>query len=409
MKMKQLPHANDQIGQSAQSSPLLSRIFSGSIGCIIYHVGFTPLEVVKVRQQAATTAAANVSSPIQSSPSPVKAFHRGRGLVMLNNGLKLPANAFPCLVAPQYRVSLKANNICARLFESVPVAHNTIQHSNSGIIRSLIYISRYEGRAGLYAGLRPTLLAAVPNTAIYFTAYDEITSWLRKNHAASTATANGNSSSDDDGFDARQKLYFPLVAGATARLFASVATAPIELIRIRQAASSNNSQNNGVLEEFLFVLRNQGPLGLYRGLSAMIIRDVPFSALYFLGLETFKSIMSESSQLGSWGVHHYRENGMKPPASVEVLQSFVSGAASGAIAVVLTTPFDLVKTRRQVASQREGVKQSTFGYMRQIVQEEGLFAGLWRGNVIRMIKVAPGTAIMISCYEFGKRFFEGVM
>mmetsp|Transcript_1381 Transcript_1381/g.2241 ORF Transcript_1381/g.2241 Transcript_1381/m.2241 type:complete len:407 (+) Transcript_1381:3-1223(+) len=406
MNTKQLPHINGQVGQSAPSSPLLSRILSGSIGCIIYHVGFTPLEVVKVRQQAA----ANVSSPIQSSPSPVKAFHRGRGLVMLNNGLKLPANAFPCLVAPQYRVSLKANNICARLFESVPVAHNTIQHSNSGIIRSLICISRYEGRAGLYAGLRPTLLAAVPNTAIYFTAYDEITSWLRKNHAASTATANSNSSSSsDDGFDAKQKVYFPLVAGATARLLASVTTAPIELIRIRQAVSSNNSQNNGILEEFLFVLRNQGPLGLYRGLSAMIIRDVPFSALYFLGLETFKSIMSESSQLGRWGVRYYRENGTKSPASVEVLQSFVSGAASGAIAVVLTTPFDLVKTRRQVASQREGVKQGTFGYMRQIVQEEGLFAGLWRGNVIRMIKVAPGTAVMISCYEFGKRFFEDVM
>jgi solute carrier family 25 protein 39/40 len=33
-------------------------------------------------------------------------------------------------------------------------------------------------------------------------------------------------------------------------------------------------------------------------------------------------------------------------------------------------------------------------------------AGLWRGNQARMLKVAPACAIMISCYEFGKRVLE---
>jgi hypothetical protein len=47
----------------------------------------------------------------------------------------------------------------------------------------------------------------------------------------------------------------------------------------------------------------------------------------------------------------------------------------------------------------------TFGYMQQIVQTEGL-AGLWKGNVTRMVKIAPACAIMISCYELGKRVFD---
>jgi hypothetical protein len=46
----------------------------------------------------------------------------------------------------------------------------------------------------------------------------------------------------------------------------------------------------------------------------------------------------------------------------------------------------------------------TFGHMRHIAQEEGI-VGLWKGNVTRILKVAPACAIMISCYEFGKRIF----
>jgi Mitochondrial carrier protein len=36
------------------------------------------------------------------------------------------------------------------------------------------------------------------------------------------------------------------------------------------------------------------------------------------------------------------------------------------------------------------------------VRQEGM-AGLWRGNQARMLKVAPQYAIMISCYEVGKK------
>ena len=53
-----------------------------------------------------------------------------------------------------------------------------------------------------------------------------------------------------------------------------------------------------------------------------------------------------------------------------------------------------------VATARPG---SVFVSMQAIYEAEGL-AGLWRGNQTRMIKVAPSCAIMITCYELGKRF-----
>ena len=43
--------------------------------------------------------------------------------------------------------------------------------------------------------------------------------------------------------------------------------------------------------------------------------------------------------------------------------------------------------------------------MQQFVQTEGV-AGLWKGNVMRMVKIAPACAIMIPCYELGKRVFD---
>ena len=305
------PLARISVEGRAPCSPL-SRILSGSVGSIVYCLAFTPLEVVKTRQQAS-------SSP--SSPaSPLKAFHRGRGAVMLRNGLRLPKNAFPCLVAPQYQAS-KTAGICARFFES---ATHLIQPRHldkpGGILQTLVSISRNEGRGGLYKGLRPTLLAAVPNTAIYFTAYEDVTSLFRQYHSRNGIPHDGS----------KQKVYVPLIAGATARLMSSVTTAPLELIRTRQATGGSR----GVLDEFRYLLKKNGPLALYRGLGPMIMRDIPFSALYFLSLESAKELLSNSNMLGPWGTCHYTERGMKIPTSVEVNQAFLSGATAGAIATL---------------------------------------------------------------------------
>jgi len=350
-------------------------------------LGFTPLEVVKIRQQSAGPA------PMPKR-IPVTALLRGRSTAMLNNGLMQPARALSCLVVSQYRVS--PTTLCSRLFESTP--HFTIPRDKPmGIVGTLLSISRCQGRAGLYAGLTPTLLAAVPNTAIYLTAYDEITTSLRENHGTAP-----------DG-SAKGQICIPLLAAATARCISSLATAPLELIRTRQAGAiaAKTSCSQGVLDEIRHLSASGGPRALYRGLGPMVLRDVPFSALLFLGLETFKDSLSNSNCLGAWGVRHYQERDIKPPASVESMHTFLSAAAAGAIATIATTPFDVVKTRSQLVQQEDRkTKSGALRHMRRIVNEEGFGAGLWKGNVVRMVKVIPGCVITISCYEFGKRHFD---
>ena len=91
------------------------------------------------------------------------------------------------------------------------------------------------------------------------------------------------------------------------------------------------------------------------------------------------------------------------------------GDAEKALAAATTTPFDVVKTRRQVYSsvgafENEGTHAALDGngstprVLRAIIREEGV-AGAFRGFNARLIKIAPACAIMISSYEAGKRAF----
>lgn len=405
-----------------------------------------------MRQQASPPAASF------STSSPFKTFLRGRGAVVLYG---IPTNA--CLIAPQYPVWHPTSQ-----YRAGAVSISTTTLSRPGVICNLRTISKYEGRAGLFAGLRPTLLAVVPNATIYLSAYDEITSRLKRYNRSSRSSSSTNSDIIPRkmhtlrGGSNDTAPWIPFVAGASARLVASVATgkfihffthhpfshspvvamylttnthtccipvAPLELVRTRQASATNGSARSQrtILDEFRLLLRTSGPTGLYRGLVPMVLRDVPFSAIYFATLESCRTGLSESKTLGTWGTRYYIENNVgeiRPPVRVDVLEAFLAAVVAGSIATIFTTPFDVVKTRRmtiRLSSSSSPIRttsnqmiigrspSSLFGHMRLIVKEEGIVNGLWRGNSARMIKVAPGMALMISSYELGKRLLEDVM
>ncbi|XP_010016196.1 PREDICTED: solute carrier family 25 member 39-like, partial [Nestor notabilis] len=98
--------------------------------------------------------------------------------------------------------------------------------------------------------------------------------------------------------------------------------------------------------------------------------------------------------------------------------SFTSGAISGTVAAVLTLPFDVVKTQRQIELGHSEVrpapashplpssKPSSTWLLLQHIRAESGTRGLFAGFLPRVIKVAPACAIMISTYEFGKTFFQ---
>ena len=83
----------------------------------------------------------------------------------------------------------------------------------------------------------------------------------------------------------------------------------------------------------------------------------------------------------------------------------VAGAVAGSVAAAVTNPMDVIKTRIQIELGEKGVRLNNYEVAREIIQSHGI-KGLWTGLAPRLLKVAPACAIMISSYEYCKRFFR---
>jgi solute carrier family 25, member 39/40 len=452
-------------GTTTKKSSISTRIISGTIGAVVTSIVVTPLEVVKVVTQAAPST---MSIPLNTTTttrnktkSNLVSCPKGCGTFILYNGHT------DCVLSkssvPYFSKTTGESLAEGMIHETGKVVSTSAMNNNDrntlGTVAMLQRIYAQKGLRGIYAGLRPTLIMAAPNTILYYTAYEEIIWQMRQsiqimpkhhpNHH-NNCPMTGTSSSV---LERHANWLFPLFAGGSARFISSTVTAPLELMRTRQAAAVGNgglrdrshvgiaTQRNGsIYHEFRTIIRNEGGIWtLFRGLRPTLWRDVPFSAIYWLLLEQFRTY---------WDMARISEK--KLTALEQTGEAFLNGALAGMIAAAFTTPFDVAKTRQQTSvlataptaasmvsiptslgsaeiqnggalvckhvvscsSELRGNVASTssnsggtFYQLRHIAQTEGV-AGLWRGNQARMLKVAPSCAIMLSSYELGKRLLE---
>ncbi|XP_044150324.1 solute carrier family 25 member 40 [Bufo gargarizans] len=325
----------DEAALASTNITPVQQIIASSAGALLTSLLVTPLDVIKIRLQA------------QSKP-----FTKGKCFVYCNG------------LMDHLCVCLNGNS---RAWYKVPGRF-------TGTTDAFLQIVRNEGIRSLWSGLPPTLVMAIPATAIYFTCYDRLRDILihRLNSVESAC----------------------LIAGAAARLGSATLISPLELIRTKMQSRPLS------YKELTFCIRSavvkEGWLSLWKGWGPTVLRDVPFSAMYWYNYELGRK----------WLCQRYN----KAEATLSIC--FASGALSGSFAAVVTLPFDVVKTRRQIetgeleASRHLQKKStSTWKIMRIIISENG-FRGLFAGLSPRLIKIAPACAIMISTYEFGKSFFR---
>lgn len=247
-------------------------------------------------------------------------------------------------------------------------------------------IIRAEGVRGLWRGLNVTLLLAIPTTGIYFTLYEALRDQLKASNEKLSESA------------------IALLAGATARVATATAASPLEMARtsLQAGVDGPNATVSSVLRQ---VQRNEGVFALWRGLGPTLLRDAPFSAIYWSAYEGLKdpsrSILPR---------HIFQ-----PGNEFAVYLS--AGIGAGSLAAICTGPADVIKTRRQswnpkiqpptaaspTASQ---TASSSFGIAREIVNAEGV-RGLFRGTGPRVAKVAPACAIMMSTFETFRSMLGG--
>ena len=289
------------------------QMLSSGCGAVLVSLSMTPLDVVKIRLQ------------VQEKHSS-KCFLYSNGLMdhlcPRLNGEPLKRWAGPGLglvhriryIFDSCRPLHTAQEICECRWYNRPKYFN-------GTWDALFKIGRTEGLSSLWSGLSPTLVLAVPTTVVYFTLYEQLKAEMGGLHR----TLKGVS---EEAYSSPSSI--SLASGAAARFAAVLLVSPLELIRTKmQSQKMPFSQVTRCLKD---LVASQGVRGLWRGCTATLLRDVPFSGLYWPLYENTKYRLTTSLLVSS-----PRE---------EFLVSFLSGALAGSVASTVTLPFDVIKTLR---------------------------------------------------------------
>lgn len=224
--------------------------------------------------------------------------------------------------------------------------------STTALLKS-VYAS--QGLRGFYSGLSANLVGVTPEKAIKLAVNDAVREWL--------------SGGGEVG------MVVGMVAGGCAGFAQVIATCPMEAVKIRMQLATTASNNSSTTSNMIDVVKTLRLTGLYKGAGATLARDVPFSVMFFQGSAWLRQRLGGGYE-----------------------GTLVGGVVAGAVAAVLATPMDVVKTRIQAAHGR----QPMLGVYRQVYGEAG-WRGLFRGATQRACIVAPLFGISLLVYDIQQR------
>ncbi|KAI9508772.1 mitochondrial carrier [Russula earlei] len=335
--------------------PFQAKLVAAATGSTLTALTMTPFDVVKTRLQTqppGTQGVPHISAhSVCCQPTAVPCV-RGLPPSTYARGMSTFAHAIP-----QELVCIFDRGVFRT--ERVNGFYDAVRH-----------VWKAEGIRGLWKGVGTTFLIAVPSSTAYMLTYDYL---LRQVLPVVIPYPS----------------VVPLVAGVSARSVVSAVVSPLELVRTNLQSTPKLPDAPHTLRSVLgslgALVRERGVGHLWRGLGPTLWRDVPFSGFYWASYEGMKRRLEQRGQSGP---------------SV----AFVCGATSGTAAALLTSPFDVLKTRRQALIMSMPRQQTrALPLLRQIVRTEGgsvLFAGLGP----RIAKIAPACGIMIACFEtIGRR------
>ncbi|XP_022745683.1 uncharacterized protein LOC111295996 [Durio zibethinus] len=157
---------------------------------------------------------------------------------------------------------------------------------------------------------------------------------------------------------------------------------PCEVLKQRlQAGLFDN-----VGEALVGTWHQDGLKGFFRGTGATLCREVPF---YVAGM----GLYAESKKLAQQLLRR----------ELEPWETIAVGALSGGLAAVVTTPFDVMKTRMMTAPGGRPVSMSMVAL--SIARHEGPL-GLFKGAVPRFFWIAPLGAMNFAGYELARKAMD---
>ncbi len=203
-------------------------------------------------------------------------------------------------------------------------------------------------------------------------------------------------------------------SGSLGAMASGAVTHPIDLVKVRMqlygecassalgssSSSSSSSSSNvkppGMLRTGAMVLGKEGAFGLYKGLSASLLRQATFIGTKFGTYDVLKATMRKYNNGG---------DNVKEDESLPFYQFVACGIGAGAMGAVVGNPADLAMVRMQADGRLpEHLRRNyTNGLnaMFRVAKDEGVFA-LWRGSGPTVNRAMIVTASQMAVYDKSK-------
>ncbi|KAG8916849.1 hypothetical protein FRC02_003514 [Tulasnella sp. 418] len=250
-----------------------------------------------------------------------------------------------------------------------------------GFIATGAQIVQRETPLALYKGLGAVLSGIVPKMAIRFASFETYKSSLADKSTGKTRTG------------------MVFIAGLGAGITEAVmVVTPMEVVKIRLQAQQHSLADpleipryRNAAHAVYTIIREEGFSALYRGVSLTALRQATNQGANFTAYQEIKKFALRTQEL----------------TELPSYQHMIIGLISGAMGPFSNAPIDTIKTRLQKATAVPG--ESALSRITKIAAEmwrqEG-FRSFYKGITPRVLRVAPGQAIVFAVYERVRKGIE---
>ncbi|KFG84613.1 putative succinate-fumarate transporter [Metarhizium anisopliae] len=186
-----------------------------------------------------------------------------------------------------------------------------------------------------------------------------------------------------------------LIAGGGAGMMEALVCHPLDTIKVRMQLSRRARQpgapKRGFIKTGVEIVRRETPLGLYKGLGAVLTGIVPKMAIRFTSFEAYKQLLADPAT-----------------GRVSGQATFLAGLAAGVTeAVAVVTPMEVIKIRLQaqhhsMADPLDVPKYRNAAHaLYTVVREEG-FGALYRGVSLTALRQGTNQAVNFTAYSYFK-------
>ena len=168
---------------------------------------------------------------------------------------------------------------------------------------------------------------------------------------------------------------------AVSRFITSTIFTPTNVIKVRMESFEGDRYKN-MIDAIYKTYYEEGIKGFYVGLTPTYVKDIPHSAL-------------------SYGFYEFYQNIFNNIERTKNSRNFMVGSLAAFSATCITHPFDVIRTRMQLAylSQKpEHRYNGVFDAIHKIYTTEG-FRGMYRGMIPRLIHKSSYSGIITTVYE----------